>query len=584
LVNCLQSWNDQQILQTYEELTAGRTINLADAPVAAVIGCDFSGIQSFIYSVTSELALKGLRGRSMYLQLLSETLVKALLKTFRGTTANVIMNAGGNALLLMPYSSAFAAQMQTVKQSIEAAFLPAHRGKLTFSLAYEVVTTADLFGHRFADVHARVKRKLAVEKRKKFSSLLSRPQSAKDVFGPFDSGGDRKLCQVCSAELSPQEQREAEAEDIHQCRMCKSFVQLAYDITHAQAIVYRTAPGLFASLPGQITGYEQILEAIGAHLDLHAKAAGYRLNDTAFLTGEKHMSGFRFLPNHAPMLSERNPKKLEDLAECAQGVKAWGVVRMDVDHLGAIVGKSMVEGHTIETLSALSEMINLFFTAHVYTIAKNEFGQDVYLIYSGGDDLFALGAWSSLTRFAQRIYEDFRQYTGFHPDLTISAGIFLAPSKKFPVYQAADLAGDALTLAKNEGRNKITLFDRAVQWGDLADLSKITDEIVILLNGESPGAMGKKAPRSLLQVLASGWTEKVRHDQDVKRHKPSIFRIWRILYAFKRLKERHGKLDRQIDHLEKLILNKTQIHDNLDICVRWAEYKTRRQKTEREVS
>lgn len=45
-----------------------------------LIGADLSGIQSYIYQVVSKYAGKNLKGRSFYLRILSDSIVRFLLK------------------------------------------------------------------------------------------------------------------------------------------------------------------------------------------------------------------------------------------------------------------------------------------------------------------------------------------------------------------------------------------------------------------------------------------------------------------------------------------------------------------------
>ena len=55
-----------------------------------------------------------------------------------------------------------------------------------------------------------------------------------------------------------------------------------------------------------------------------------------------------------------------------------------------------------------------------------------------------------------------------------------------------------------------------------------------------------------------------------------MFPIWRLLYAFKKLKSR-SKEDAQtmLDDLEKAVVAGGDLHPQLDLIVRWAELETR---------
>jgi hypothetical protein len=60
-----------------------------------------------------------------------------------------------------------------------------------------------------------------------------------------------------------------------------------------------------------------------------------------------------------------------------------------------------------------------------------------------------------------------------------------------------------------------------------------------------------------------------------------MYPIWRLLYAFKRLKTRSkAELTRRIDELEHEVIVSNGLHPHLDLIVRWAEYEARRKDAE----
>ncbi|MBQ4132888.1 MAG: type III-A CRISPR-associated protein Cas10/Csm1, partial [Desulfovibrionaceae bacterium] len=63
---------------------------------------DLSGIQDFIYTVSGSGALKNLRARSFYLEMLAEHIADELLEAAGLSRANLIYTGGGHAYLLLP--------------------------------------------------------------------------------------------------------------------------------------------------------------------------------------------------------------------------------------------------------------------------------------------------------------------------------------------------------------------------------------------------------------------------------------------------------------------------------------------------
>jgi len=72
----------------------------------------------------------------------------------------------------------------------------------------------------------------------------------------------------------------------------------------------------------------------------------------------------------------------------------------------------------------------------------------VSVIYSGGDDLFIVGAWNETIELANDIAASFKKYSAGNPDISISGG-FITANYNFPLYQLARLCHAALEEAKH---------------------------------------------------------------------------------------------------------------------------------------
>lgn len=524
-----------------------------------LVAGDVSGIQEFIYSVTSEKALKGLKGRSFYLQLFAEGFTKSIIKQFGLTECNILYSAGGNFFILLPNLEAIKDGLDNIKSSLNKNILSAHRGKLSVNLVYIPVRYGDFVDYGFGNIWQEAKTKLAYEKRRKFSSLLEDPAWIPKILGHFEQGGERKVCEICGEELQ-------EGED-SPCPLCKSFEELAYDLPRARFIQEEFVNP--HELKERAKTWEELLGAMGIRFSLLPEATkkenAYLLNSSDF--SHRGYAGFRFLAQSAPMVGN-NVMTLEEIASNSSGIKKWGILRADVDNLGKIFSRGIpTHLKTISRMTMLSEMLTLFFNAHVEAIARSiDFKDRLYIIYSGGDDLLAIGEWSILPNFIKKLYEDFQAFTA--RKLTLSASIYIAPAIKFPVYQSADYSKSLLEEAKTGVKNKLNFLGKNIPWKELEKLEEIKDKIINLLDEKGP-----KLPRSLLQIIYQGWLEKER----VEKGEIGMIRIWRFLYAMKRLKERYPQYVEQIDELEKSVMINKELYPYLDVAARWAEFLTRKE-------
>ncbi|MCM8793651.1 MAG: type III-A CRISPR-associated protein Cas10/Csm1, partial [Candidatus Omnitrophica bacterium] len=511
---------------------------------------DISGIQDFIYSVTSEKALRGLRGRSFYLQLLSETIALRILDEFNLILCNLLFLGGGNFTILLPKIDDAQERIEKIKREIQENLFEAHKGKLGIILGYVEFSYEDFKLDKFGNVIEKLKEVLAREKRRKFKEILNY-----DFFEPFGTENkELKGCEICGEEIYEKEK----------CLLCESFEDLSDKIKNAKYIEIQRVSK--QSIKETVNNWYEPLSALGYNYwfrsekevnKINYSNLVFSLNGTDFLN--KNCSGFRFEAIYSP------EGTLEDMANKAgdkeKGIKRWSALRMDVDDLGNIFSLGL-RNKTISRFSMLSYMFSLFFSMGIREIIEEKY-KDCCVVYSGGDDLFILAPWSDLPEIAQDIYESFKEYVCKHPKINLSGGIYIAPSKKFPVYHAAKEAGFAEDKAKLGDKNKITFLDNALTWKKIGEIKQVSDEIVKLLN------LGM--PRSLLTLLYAGYRDKKLFAEK----KIPMFRIWRLFYAIKRLMERHKDFSGDLEDLRKKFITDFELMPELDISVRWAELLTR---------
>ena len=165
-----------------------------------------------------------------------------------------------------------------------------------------------------------------------------------------------------------------------------------------------------------------------------------------------------------------------------KGIKRLGVLRADVDNLGAaFIGGFISKGSdkfkygTLSRYADLSRDLAMFFKVAVNKMAQGDvqgFGTSVtpftiwankqvttrkiHVIYSGGDDVFLVGAWDELLELAIDIREKLAEVTD--NKITMSAGLALF-SPSYPISQMAAITGLLESVAKdNDGKDSIALF------------------------------------------------------------------------------------------------------------------------------
>ena len=510
----------------------------SDKKICALIKGDISGIQNFLYHVLSDGAANQLRGRSFYLQLLTEAIAHWVLRQLDLPITNLLLASGGHFYILAPYTDA-KKELDTLCQQISQKLWALHRGNISCILAGISVKARDFKAENFLCKWDAVSGKVQERKQQKWSEM-GNDYMFQNLFEPYqnrevdDSGEDEKDYWQFG-ELGKQ--------------LRKAAYMIAFEVadesTNAEEPTWNDALKTFGL---DVYICEDTDEKPEPEQARHAIV--YRLAETNFLTGiEKYQwegvsesYDFRiFKPVIASRHDTEDPGKIADydyLAEASEGVKWLGALRMDVDNLGTVFAEKL-ENATISRLATLSESIRLFFEGYVPQLCQ-EYNRDkdkqiLELIYAGGDDLFLVGGWSALPEIAQKIRSEFHSFvTGDH--VTLSGGIAIE-HKKFPLYQFAAHSGSAEGAAKGlDKKNAITFLQKPMKWKEFAEVREWHRKFCDVLTGQD------QLPRDILTRLSQIYSEK-----ELEEHRWA----WRSLYYFHRLQERY-KYDEQKAFLHDL--------------------------------
>lgn len=546
-------------------------------PDLLVVSGDLPGIQAMLYTITSRGVAKSLRGRSLYLQLLSDVVIRDLLARLELPWASVVYNAGSNFKLLIPAASEN--KLIEYRRDANMKLLKLHDGELYVALAWEPIPVKAIIdaralsaGGHLARAMERLSRKIEAEKISWFSELVSTVDIYVQLFGPLGHGGplnaeiagEANACLVCHADVTAKDRCPGPDGKGTYCHQCLSFEELAGEVGRSRFLLVQRAEigELTPRSEGAKPRWNEVLKVFGFSYKFlqtppdHSNTSTntewlYRIDSTEdFLGSDAQVKyGIRPVANLTPW-EDAETRIVRDTGtmadEDAAGIHRYGVLRMDVDGLGAVFQTKLRFQDLLHT-AALSAAITLFFEGCLNVIcrqaAQNWRGQasalnspngeskrqrgpnsDVkipYIIYSGGDDLFIVGCWDVLPIVAQEIREKLARYTSNR--LTMSAGIALGHNK-FPLYQAAEMAKRSLERSKarevidaagsvQQEKDGITFLGMTMGWEQFkkaSDLAIVVSRLILVGDSQS----GKKAPRALLYVL---WEAAIAYRQETQR-------------------------------------------------------------------
>ena len=585
---CLYALRDR--LEPVEQFVSDRGGD-GNTQVALLVGGDISGIQSFIYSISSDGAAKSLRGRSVFLNLLSDAVMEyAMRQLGNPPICNLLYSSGGHFYFLTSVDQL--ENIKRVRKEISECLFDSFGGEIYCGL--EAVSLAAIDFQREAgnregklnigDRWTELMEKLGMCKRQKFGDLM--PERFKDFFEPVGSGKVDDVCTVCHVEISQATRRtiaERTEDDSVVCSLCHSFERLGDRVRNAKYLMTREV----SPQKSQVMTWQRALEGFGRRYqftpDLKSNwDRAYTLDNTEFLS--VGAQGFRFVGNAAPIDKETgHVRDFSDLAEDSKGIYRWGLLRMDIDNLGKIFSEGLGKDLSLSRITTLSSMISLFFEGYVNTLCKDTDPNRLYVIYTGGDDSFIVGSWDASLDFVQKLQTDFQNYTSENPKVTLSAALTLE-ARKYPLYKAADRCGEWLDLAKAQTddvrgleKSSFTFLGQPIFWRDFERIERMKGLIVNLV---SDGG------RNLLQRLMSAYK---LYEENKKRLLPQslsrndLERLvqndrwrWQLAYSLAREAER-SKSQRKEDLrlLQTMIFNDDFI-EFLNIATRWAELATRK--------
>jgi CRISPR-associated protein Csm1 len=409
---------------------------------------DLSGIQDFIYTISSGGALRSVRARSFYLELLVQHVVYELLSVGGLNRSAVVYSGGGGFCLLLP--SRLACEVDRLKRLVNDYLLAELKGRLYLGIAWLQCRPSDVAGADFGKLWRQLGLTLELDKSRKFADRLPTLLAAEM---PKQLTADTE-CTICHRDDHAEVRVVGIGDDeMNVCPLCGTLWGLGADLTEFKYVLRsgQKPSGNALRLPG-----------------LSADAFYWVADEPAEadFCWEKNPTEPR--PRCWPLAVADHVAKdgsdiadFQKLAELAEGDKKVACLRMDVDNLGRVVEQEAGKG--IVRLSALSAAVTRFFTSGVVQACRGDIPaqlrirgkragpRDVHVIYSGGDDLMILGAWSDALELACDIANLFHQFTG-NPDVTVSAGVFVA-DPHFPFYQMASMAGGALDQAKENERS-----------------------------------------------------------------------------------------------------------------------------------
>lgn len=461
--SCIFQYLNEQQIEDYRETLFQNAAAFYDKNVFLMYAIDISGIQKFIYTIHSKDALKMLRARSFYLEIMMEHLIDSLLDRLNLSRANLIYSGGGHCYILLPNTKSTRDKLIEYEKEVNDWLLEKFDIALYVATGYASAsanTLKNMPEGSYADLFRQVSNELSSKKAHRYPAstilyLNHRSQKAYD-----------RECRVCKR------LGKVNAEEL--CGICECLKNASKNILYQPFFVVLNQKEANAlPLPGDCyliaESEDQLRERMkqgAVFVRVYAKNKYY--------TGLKIATKI-WVGNYT------QGQTFEELAEASNGINRLGVLRADVDNLGQAFTAGFDEKYnTLSRTTTLSRHLSLFFKYYINgLLEQGSFSingalpgkRNATIVYSGGDDLFIVGAWDEMIELSVDIQQAFESYT--EHSLTLSAGIGIYTAG-YPVSSMAQEVGRLEEQSKGMfQKDAVTIFPDGQMHEELVENKKI---------------------------------------------------------------------------------------------------------------
>lgn len=446
--SCIYQYLKEQNVTDFKKILFENTNDFYKEKAFILYSIDLSGIQKFIYTIHSKDALKMLRARSFYLEVIMEHIVDSLLERLNLSRANLIYSGGGHCYIISPNTIATKEQVVIFEQEINDWFLDKYDISLYMASGY-VEASAEELKNQPEGSYSELFRKVSVKIGEKKAHRYSAEQIIKLNNRKQESYS--RECRICK--------RLEHVNSDSVCDCCNALLKSSKDILYQPFFVVVKEPEEGAMI---LPGNQYLVAESESRLRERIKK---NTNFIRAYSKNNYYSGVN-VATKIWVGDYTQGQSFEEFADSSEGISRIGVLRADVDNLGqTFVTGFSGEINTLSRTASLSRHLSLFFKYYINGIMENgNYGIDgnhrrprkATIVYSGGDDLFIVGAWNEIIELSIDIRRAFDKYA--QNTLSISAGIGIYPSG-YPISRIAIEVGELEEKSKSsDGKNAVTIM------------------------------------------------------------------------------------------------------------------------------
>jgi CRISPR-associated protein Csm1 len=444
-----------------------------------LIIADLPGIQNYIFNVLNKKPAKILRGRSLFVQILTRMLSTKILKQFGLTEINLIMLAGGKFYIVAPDYKDFDDRLKQISKEINEYLFDEFAMDLSFVLAdvkfdYPKLKRKEI---TFGEIIEEASYKLMENRNKLFSNRLfpdNNPDESKYVWeaeyiNSSNEESDGIKCQVTNKPIrnGRKETIKVPSEDGYEELIVDKQVKIEYligdKVTKPNLVIEWDEKTLYINAKdiSSITDYNTVREnnknKILINPSFKELLSKENLRKDIFRN-----TNYLEAANYCSKSSKESIMPFDEMTKENQGAEYLTLIKGDIDNLGLIMAYGLKDDNndltSISRTTTLSNHLKYYFSFFLNGFLKdwdNEIENDhkVYTIFAGGDDLMLIAPQSSAVELVNKFNTQFNDFVCHNPEVHISFSITHFKHHT-PIRMIAEFAEESQKKGKKINKNE----------------------------------------------------------------------------------------------------------------------------------
>ena len=456
--------SENSIISKYDDEKISKLIENFDDRVLIISG-DFWGIQKFIFTdISSKKVSKILRSRSAMIQLITYAITDIIKNKFQNS--DIVLFGAGKFMILANYEEEYQTKLDSISKELDKFFIKNFFGQNGFVISTQITTKERLLNQNSEEMKSDLiylGKQNEINKLNKFD-FENLEEFSIDIFK--EAKKDDEICEFCKKRVATEY-----AEGEKACEVCANQINLGAFLTKKEFIkIYKSKEANskkdikildFGETKFWAKFYKEEQDVYDCNIE----------GDVFDISNKKYRKISKWPLSSFVAKDENRIKSFEELSKNSNGLMA---LKADVDKLGDTFRDFYMT--SFKKFNRLSRELDFFFSNYVPYWIENSDYENLYIIFAGGDDLFLIGEYKEIVKFAKELREKFYKFA--LKKATLSMGLVMFKHST-PINFISNLADEAESRAKEvkyknqtQTRDGIDIFGISMKFDEFNDIDK----------------------------------------------------------------------------------------------------------------